>query len=345
MLRLYFNAKIYGPVTNIYAVDEDGKIQRVTHNTSWKDIEHDVATDNSVVFSSNRTPKQKVDLRKTREVYDLYFFDAQTEKVQKLTDTTEREYLPKFDPSGKKIAYLKITRSNSTELRLMDRNAGKDRVIATAENIFDFSWSPSGEEIAFSVGGARRIGIDKVELKTNVRSGLIESPIENNHQVFLTAPTWSPNGQQLAYVTHPSNRNEQKALYLIDLKSKEGLKLSEEGMQVQSPISWSADSKNILYAALVDYDFYYDERLRDKVYEGSMQVFLSDTLGKNRQLTQGKHFHGKPVFSKNESQIAYLFSEKLGGAYSYSVRVLDLERGTNEELFASVQRESSLLWR
>ncbi len=342
---LYFNAKVYGPVTNIYSIDENKKLEKITENTRWKDIEHDVSVEKNVVFSSNREDNPKVDLQKTFDVYDLYFFDNKNDQVRKLTNTREREYSPKFDRTGKKIAYLKIFKSNVTELRIVDSDGDNDRLLKREKNIFDFSWSPDGKKIAYSVGTDKKIAIDMIDVNANSLSTLIESDIVEGKSVFLTSPTWSSDGKKLAYVTHPSYRDGVKSLFVMDIATKKAKQLSEKDMQVQAPVLWSKDNKRILYSALLDYKFYYDETLRDKVYKGSMQVFISDISGKTKQLTQGEHFHGKPTFSPDESKVAYLFSEKLGGAHRFSLWISELSTGNSLELHDSVQRESKLVWR
>ena len=75
-----------------------------------------------------------------------------------------------------------------------------------------------------------------------------------------------------------------------------------------------------------------------------MHIFISTLKGEIKQLTQGAHYHGRPTFSPNNKEIAYLYAEKLGDQRNYVLHVIDLKSGEISELYQSVSRDSLLIW-
>jgi hypothetical protein len=121
------------------------------------------------------------------------------------------------------------------------------------------------------------------------------------------------------------------------------MRVSDETQQVQSPLSWSRDGQSLLYAALVNYRFYYDEIAQRKVHQGAMQIFRGDLHGKVHRLTDNVVAARAPVFV-DENNIAYLQADQLG-ARQYALVLRDLDAGSERTIFDAVIPDSRLVVR
>ena len=359
---ILFNAKIYGPTSNIFSTPENGETTKLTTGNNWKDREFDFSSTYGLVFSSNRHDDAKPSLNPSPYQFNIFLSANKNQPTEQLTFGPERKISPKFNQTGKqdKIAYLKIIDKTKTELRLYDLTNKKDTLMTSDYKIYDFSWSPTENTILLSTSDKDNTYIRSLNIENRAIENIISKKIDIPHNatpktskkliipekenVFLVSPTWSPNGKNFAYISHPLNQGYFKNLYTFDLKSKKSTQISTGNIHVQSPIAWSSDSQSIIYSALKGYKFYYDETLRDRVYEGGMHIFISTMDGKMQQLTKGDHFFGRPIFSPDNNRIAFLYSDQLGDSNKLALKTMDKNGLNITELYKRVDRESFLLW-
>ena len=139
--------------------------------------------------------------------------------------------------------------------------------------------------------------------------------------------------------------SRNKTVKVYDTKTQKVTSVSKPNQQAQAPLSWHSNGDSILYSGLTNYKAYYDEQLRDKVYEGALHIYIGDLTGKVTQLTQGNHYHGLPIFSPDEKNIAFLFAEKLGDQRTYKLRSMDTNGKNIKNIYDYVYRESFLTWK
>ena len=344
---LYFNARIAGPVTNIYAVNKRGDIEKLTDNNTWRDLEPAVSPRGDLVFSSNREPEVKMDLQRKSENFNIYFSDRQTKTLTQLTKRPDREISPTFNPQGDRIAYLRITTEGTHNLHIIRRDGTGDQQLLNAERITGYDWSPHGREIVCATIDRNKANLKVVELASGKVRELIsaDAGIQNQAPTQLESPSWSPDGRAIAYIVHPLAAGRSRALWVLDLRQKNTTRLSAQEVQTQAPLVWSADSRQLLYSALVNYSYHYDDTQHRKIYTGGMHLFLSRLSGDTRQITRGDHLFTRPVFSPDGDRIAYLYAEKLGDARTLSLRTATVGGEDIRELFTEVARHSPLIWR
>ena len=353
---IIFAAQPMGPSSNIYAVDAEGQLNKLTDDTRWRDLMVHVGSDEALVFTSNRKENPKIDLHQRSATFNI--FTLEDGSLRKLTDDANMEAYPQFSPDGKRIVFIGYG-TNSTSLQIMERNGNDRRTLATAPEITGFSWSPDGTSIAYAMQDGDRSAVEIVEInakRTSPPRSLLEyrtsGPDKNSDpevaakingfSQIVTSAQWSPDGDKIAYIVH-SLKEQERVLRVIDLKSGEDRQISSSGIHVQQPITWAFDSERLLYAALVNYDFYYDEKQQEKVYEGGMHIFLSTINGQSQQLTHGDHLHNRPVFSPDGKTIAFLYGDKLDSR-TLSVRVMDIDGKPAREIFSGATRDSFLYW-
>lgn len=352
---IIFAGQPMGPSSNIYAIDANGQINKLTDDTKWRDLMAHVGSDGALVFTSNRKESPEIDLHKHSASFNI--FTLEDGSLSKLTDDANMEAYPQFSPDGKHIVF--IEHGANSRLQVMDRNGNHRRTLAKAQKVTGFSWSSDGTRIAYAMRDGDRSAVEIVDVNANQPSAprslveyrtsvLDENPNPamaakiNGFSQMVTSAQWSPDGNKIAYIVH-SLKQQERVLRVIDLKSGADRQISSADVQVQQPVTWASDSERLLYAALVDYDFYYDEKRQEKVYEGGMHIFLSTVKEQNRQLTHGDHLHNRPVFSPDEKAIAFLYGDQLDSR-ALAVRVMTVDGKPTREIFYGATRDSFLYW-
>ena len=349
---IYFNAKVAGPVTNIYATDLSGNVRKITDNRLWRDLTPQVSANGDVVFMSNREPDTKVDLNKRSENYNLFWQANNEAPLKQLTNSAEQDLLPQLDPSEENVTFLRQTDKNVT-LMLLSLTSGTERKLLTADTILGAAWA-SSHEVLIAVKEANGSRILKLDINSGkqitvltdqtVFSNLEEQKRPSDPTHLLGDLIVSPDSKQLAFISHPLKWGESRQLFVLDLATNHFQRLSDPTLHVQAPVKWSKDGQSVLFSALKDYQFGFDDTSHRKTYQGSMQIFQAHLSGDTRQLTNGDHLHSKPVFSPEGDQVAYLFAEALGDARSLALQVLNLKNGEVTELYQPVSPHSVLSW-
>lgn len=335
---LIFLAQTLGPATQLQRADEQGEVSPILVSQNWRDLHPDVASDGRIVFMSNRRPESGIDLSQRRERFQVFLLEPGDESPAALTDTSGSAIAPRFDPKEKRIAFL-LAEANQTTLQyLPDTNTEPVSVIASRD-ILDFSWSPDGTQLAAVLFSPQQSRLALLNVQDGNRETASITPKEPG--AVITAVSWSPAGDALAYIVN--SPDDARRLYRYELATGQRTLLSDPDADVQQPIDWSANGETILYSALVDFDFFYDEQKREKVYRGSMQIFRVDREGNRQAVTQGVGRHGAPVFSPGEERIAYLYAEQLD-ARRLSLRTVNLEGKEERVLYDRVAPESTLQW-
>lgn len=336
---LLFSAAGPGPVANLYTVDEAGELQKITDDIRWRDMDADISQDGRVVFSSNREQKLTSGIQKGKARFHLFLTDLKGTDPIPLSSGESDERMPRFSPDARKIAFIRRVRE-SQQLVLTEPGA-TETVLFSSEEIFDFSWSPDGGQLALALRNGAKSELRLISATEGKKQA--GDPLVNGEgRDWIAAARWAPDGRHIAFIRHPLRAGERR-LMVLDLKSGQERRLSPEGVQVQQPPDWSGDSKLLTYAALVNYRYRYDEKLHKKIYEGAMHLFMSSLDGETRQLSKGSGMHSAPVFSPNEEKIAFLYAPSLD-ARRFALRTISLDGESLQDVYPSVTRNSGIIW-
>jgi len=237
---------------------------------------------------------------------------------------------------------------------------------AIADDIYSVNWAPNNRVLAFTSMSEQKSQLYMYDINSKEKMLLLEvstmpstgetapRKVFDAHYNTLLKQTditegriiseaqWSPDGKKIAWIL-AATTEQKRELHVLDLWSKSSTAVSRPTVQVQQPVSWSPDSKSVLYSALVNYNFYFDEKTQQKVYEGSMQIYLSDLRGEIKQLTEGEHMHNRPVFSPDGKSIAFLYGLNLGER-TLALHTLSLQDKTRQEHYDRVAGDSFLYW-
>ncbi len=342
--ELYFSAKIAGPVTNVFSVNQQGDIDKITKNHRWRDLEHNVSPQGLISFSSNRASKEKTRQPNKKENFHIFILDPANNKLSQISKLNGQEKRPKFSTNGKQLAFIRSV-ANQHSLIIYDLANKSEKTLLTTNDIYDFSWHPVTQKIAVTTSNKQDAKIITIDLATSTNKLLITTPLVKKQQenYLYTAINWSPDGKKLAYIIHPLHKKQTRSVNLFDVDKQQHQQLSPIHIQAQAPISWSKNSDKLLYSALVNYQQYYDENIHKKVYQGGMHIFTSDLLGNHQQITQGDYLFKHPIFSPKEDKIAYLYAEQLN-ARTLTLKTMTINGKERKTLHPSVAKQATLQW-
>ena len=139
---------------------------------------------------------------------DVFVMDADGDNIRQLTRERDGRHAvrPTWSPDGHQIAYIdgesvatgQVSRPGA--LVVMDANGTNVRRLTRGNADTDPAWSPDGTEIAFghcqNVDSPTRCSLDLYVVNT---SGGVSRRLTRTPGVYEAAPSWSPDGSQIAF--------------------------------------------------------------------------------------------------------------------------------------------------
>jgi Tol biopolymer transport system component len=156
-------------------------------------------------------------------------------------------FYPSWFPSGEQIAAMD---AQDMDIKRLDLNKGVAVTVTDHSQVFTGmpSVSPDGKWIAFA--GQKNIGQKYDQTKNSIwvvdDSGIART-VESNPGLGR-APTWSPDGRQLAF---ESTRGSSTGLYAIFLINHDGTgltQITDQALNADHPV-WSPDGRQIAFSA------------------------------------------------------------------------------------------------
>lgn len=158
---------------------------------------------------------------------DVYAADADGRRRGRITVTTADESHPDWAADG-----LRIVVERDGHIVVVRADGGKERPIAPGH---EPEWSPNGRLIAFaSAGDLFTVEPDRGRIRRLTRTPTEES-----------APTWSPEGRRLAYVTDETGQSD---LRVLDLRTNTSTALTANTALERSP-AFTPDGKRVLFVS------------------------------------------------------------------------------------------------
>ena len=225
--RIAFASRMEGGPLNsfdIFVMDTDGKhFVNLTQNPRGDDRMPTWSPDGrKIAFVSGREPH--------RLDWEIYVMDADGKNIKRLTNNRGSDRMPAWSPDGRWIAYVSEANENGNDDIYVMSPDGRNRKKLTNQipDAHVPSWSPDGKRIAFACHFNSDICVMDVDRVLNGNQGPInEQDVTNltKHIAFDYAPTWSPNGDRIAF---SSSREKIGAIYVMDADGENVVRLTDE---------------------------------------------------------------------------------------------------------------------
>ncbi len=155
---------------------------------------------------------------------------------------------PAWAPNGKDIAYSS-SRSGDPEIWISDANGNLARRITSfrGPDVSPIYNPKTGSQIAWISG---RTGLPQLYIMDTDGSG-VQRMTDGG---YATSPSWSPNGQFLAFAwdrKYGPGAPGGQDIYVMEIATKKWIQLTHDGGRCDFP-SWSPDGRHIVYANTAD---------------------------------------------------------------------------------------------
>jgi len=265
--------------------------------------------------------QSKIDMAKDRAVSKLYMMSADGKETITLTEQTKGVGNYQWSPDGKYISYLSKGKDddNGSQLFLMDRRGGEGVQVSDIKGeLEDYIWFNNGKKVVMVIKDFNYADTAKSKIRT---------PYEISRYKF-----------KQDYEGYLDNRKTH--LYTFDITTKK-LDTLTTGNYNESDVSISSDDKMIAYTSNVTTN-------PDK--NSNTDIFLLN-LAKGAtplQLTNFKGANSSPVFSPDNSRIAFLQSSSERNYDMYDLAQLgiyDIKTKTSTVVSKNYDRAfSSIFW-
>lgn len=368
---LYFSGKAQGSSSGLYAVDSKGTVSQLISGNPSQFRHVDISTvSEKAVFVADRNHRGEPGAAEGRGGINVYTVDLTGENLTAMTDNQSRELHPRFSPNGELIAYVRME-GGRHHLIMEAFRSRSGRNLLSSDEILDLAWAPDGQQlvVAKRSGVQSRLSVVDLHRLDPVETTLLwsagENGTEDNGSVApdydVVAVTWSPDGEKIAYIIRSTEDERDQQLHVMNLEDSSSRRVSDSGVSVQAPVQWSKTSNYLLYAAtsLADPD---EEEPTPSVAEGvdagdtqsggqgqiqtavaAKHIYIANLDGNVERLTSQQAWHSRPVFSPDESQVAFLFAESATPS-SLALVTMDADGSNRQKLYDHVTVNSFLQW-
>jgi TolB protein len=186
---------------------------------------------------------------------ELYRMDYDGANQERLTFTKWEDKSPSWSPDGNMIAHTSYI-NYSAGLYISQIYEGRRIAVSTRGGNFSPCWSPDGKKLAFmsTMDGNAEIYVADIDDDALKRGAFRIKRLTFNPGID-TAPTWSPTGRQLAFV---SDRGGTPQIYTMDAEGSNVIRVSFGGSTHHDSPAWSPAGNRIVYVARVEnvFDLY-----------------------------------------------------------------------------------------
>ncbi len=181
---------------------------------------------------------------------------------------------PRFSPDGRYLGFLSARPAEGkAQLWVLDRRGGEPRQLThVTGELTGYEWSPDSEHVVLVMRAGEEkapkpLVIDSFQFKADrdgylsaasrshlylleVRSGACE-PLTADSGKQESLPAWSPDGEQIAYVSDPMKGPEQTGIDEIDLIAARAGSTPRQLLTTWSPnrqkLQWTADGTRLAF--------------------------------------------------------------------------------------------------
>ena len=231
--KLYY-VHLQGGNKEIWEMDYDGANQHAITNLGTVSLSPRVSPDNSrIAFSAL-----------TREGFQIRMYSLLLGRTVNFPVAEGTNVSPAWAPNGTQVAFSS-SRTGDPELWVSDPDGrGARKITSFRGPDVSPTWNPkTGAQIAWISG---RTGLPQLYIMDADGSG-VQRLTDGG---YATSPSWSPNGQYVAYAWNrkygPGAPGGQD-IYVMEIATKKWIQLTHDGGRCDFP-TWSPDGRHIAYA-------------------------------------------------------------------------------------------------
>ena len=255
-----------------------------------------------IAFTSNRTTGAGVD-NPTGDL-EIFTMNQDGTGIEQVTFNTAADYEPAYSADGSKLAWTSQQDGNP-EIYVRFFFGGTPVVdrLTTSAGTHDSapSFSPDASKIAFDrmpafASDSREIYVMDTTDANNDGNGDNQTPLTNN-TVEGHSPTWSPNGERIAFVRELDAGRSEVFVMDTDPATDEATNLSQNPAYDSEP-NWSPNGEKIAFAS----------QGRISLNPNNSDIYVMNALDGSGQKRLTKNAAGDrmPAFSPSGTRIAFM---------------------------------------
>jgi TolB protein len=231
--KIYY-VKLAGGNKEILAMDYDGANQHQVTHLGTVSISPRVAPDNSrLAFSSLG-----------RNGFQIRMYSLILGRMINFPEVGGTNVSPAWSPDSREIAYSS-SRTGDPEIWIADASGSLARRVTSfrGPDVSPVFNPKTGAQIAWISG---RTGLPQLYIMNTDGSG-VQQMTDGG---YATSPSWSPNGQFVAFAwdrKYGPGAPGGQDIYLMEISSKKWIQLTHDSGRCDFP-SWSPDGRHIVYA-------------------------------------------------------------------------------------------------
>jgi len=219
-----------------YVMNVDGSdVTKVTH---WDKSNETVEPGSwspdgtKIAFSSDRNGRE-----------DIYVVSAETVRPRVVvSDRASDLRLPSFSPDGRSIVYSAGSGDMSGELRILDTETGRTRLLKKTElPQVSSNWSPDQDWIVFADRPSGNSEVFRIKADGTELENLTNDPSLD------TTPAWSPDGKRIVFLSYRGDPNNQPQLFIMDADGADLHPLTPHKGWETDP-TWTSDGNGIVFS-------------------------------------------------------------------------------------------------
>ncbi len=251
-----------------------------------------------------------VDSAKNKRNSDVWMMSWDGQQSVQLTNSPDGESQARWSPDGKYLSFVSSRNgATNSQIWLMDRRGGEGKQLTNLKaDLKDYAWSPDGKHIVLAIKTPestdtsknklpKPLVMDRFHFKQDVEGYLEEFPTHlylfdvstkkidtlTQGKYDETSPVWSPNGEQIAFVSNRTaepDKNQNTDIWIIDAKKNAPMTqvTTWEGSD-NAPV-WRPDGQQLGYlrSSSPQYDMYGHSILCVVAKEGGVPTELSTAI-------------------------------------------------------------------
>jgi len=231
--RIYY-VKLAGGNKEIWAMDYDGANQHEVTHLGTVSISPRIAPDNSrIAFSSLG-----------RDGFQIRMYSLLLNRIVNFPSGGGTNLSPAWSPNGHDLAFSS-SRSGDPEIYIADSNGGGSRRVSSfrGPDVSPVFNPKTGSQIAWISG---RTGLPQLYVMDADGSAVTRMTDGG----YATSPSWSPNGQFLAFAwdrKYGPGAPGGQDIYVMEVATKRWIQLTHDIGRCDFP-SWSPDGRHLVFA-------------------------------------------------------------------------------------------------